>query len=323
LQVATALLFVAFLIGATLQARRLAVAGAAATLYTAKHAHAAGDAGAGKEVFANQCASCHTTVPGKHGFGPSLAAVLGRKSGSEAGYKYSDAMANAGLTWDAATLDQFLAASTTKVPGTAMAVSLTDAKARADVIAYLTTLGAAPAASAASAATAKPAAPLGHGPTNDELARAAADKQNWLYASKDYTGQRYVDLKQITPANAGRLRAVCIYRSNTAGATQTNPLVYQGIMYFTIDQATVAIDAATCRERWTYTWNMKDGALSKANRGVTRRHASTAAAAYGRRSPWTRRRACSICRSAIPRRTSTATRVPVPTCTPIPRWRSM
>ncbi len=39
-------------------------------------------------------------------------------------------------------------------------------------------------------------------------------------------------------------------------------------MYFTVDEATVAIDATTCRERWSHTWNLKDGALSKANRGV-------------------------------------------------------
>jgi cytochrome c2 len=48
-------------------------------------AHAAGDAAAGKTVFANQCASCHTTEVGKNGFGPSLAAVLGRKAGGLAG----------------------------------------------------------------------------------------------------------------------------------------------------------------------------------------------------------------------------------------------
>jgi alcohol dehydrogenase (cytochrome c) len=45
--------------------------------------------------------------------------------------------------------------------------------------------------------------------------------------------------------------------TNTAGATQTNPLVYKGVMYLTIDKATVAIDAATCRERWTYNWKGK------------------------------------------------------------------
>jgi alcohol dehydrogenase (cytochrome c) len=227
--------------------------------------HADGDAAAGKTVFENQCASCHTIEVGKNGFGPSLAGVTGRKAGSLAGYKYTDAMAHSGLTWDAPTLDSFLASTTVKVPGTAMSVSLGDPAARANVIAYLATIGGASNVEA----TPKPVnTPLGHGPTSDELLHAAADQQNWLYASKDYAGQRYVDLHQITVANAPQLRAQCIYRSNTAGATQTSPLVYNGTMYFTIDQTTVAIDAATCRERWTYAWELKDTPLSKTNRGV-------------------------------------------------------
>jgi alcohol dehydrogenase (cytochrome c) len=112
------------------------------------------------------------------------------------------------------------------------------------------------------------AALLTQGPTQDELLHAAQDKQNWLYASKDYSGQRFVDLRQITPQNARQLRATCIYRSNVAGATQTNPLVYKGVMYLTIDKAIVAIDATTCREHWTYNWEPKGGVLSPANRGV-------------------------------------------------------
>src|SRR5690242_18031070 len=71
-------------------------------------AHAEGDAAAGKTVFANHCASCHTIEVGKNGFGPSLAAVFGRKAGTLPGYKYSPAMANSGLTWDEKTLDVFL-----------------------------------------------------------------------------------------------------------------------------------------------------------------------------------------------------------------------
>jgi hypothetical protein len=30
--------------------------------------------------------------------------------------------------------------------------------------------------------------------------------------------------------------------------------VYDGVMYLTFGRATVAIDATTCRERWTYNW---------------------------------------------------------------------
>jgi alcohol dehydrogenase (cytochrome c) len=137
------------------------------------------------------------------------------------------------------------------------------------VIAYLETLGRAAATASASPATAAVAGtPSTQGPTQAELLRAAQDKQSWLYASKDYTGQRFVDLRQITPANAKQLRAACIYRSDTAGSTQTNPLVYKGVMYLTIDKAIVAIDAATCRERWTYNWEQKGAVLSPTNRGV-------------------------------------------------------
>jgi alcohol dehydrogenase (cytochrome c) len=225
---------------------------------------AGGDPVAGKTVFATQCSSCHTVAVGKNGFGPSLAAVIGRKSGTLPGFTYSPAMAEAGLVWDDKTLDEFLTASTQKVSGTSMQVALSNATDRANVIAYLATLG---RASAAVAATAENTV-LAEGPTQDELLRAARDNRNWLYSSKDYSGQRFVDLRQITPKNAGQLRAVCIIRANSAGATQTNPLVYKGVMYVTVDKAIVAIDAVTCRERWTYIWEQKGHALSATNRGV-------------------------------------------------------
>lgn len=204
---------------------------------------------------------------GKSGFGPSLAGVLGRRSGALADYKYSTAIANAGLVWDAPTLDAFLMSSTKKIPGTAMSVSITDAAARVNVIAYLATLGAAPTAGSSTAVPRALAAP-GRGPTGKELLDAAADPQNWLYASKDYQGQRYVTSIQITPANAARLRPVCIFRSDNVVSMQSSPLVYQGTMYLTMNEVTAAIDAATCRPRWTYTGALKDGALSKVNRGV-------------------------------------------------------
>src|SRR5262249_55131836 len=119
------------------------------TLLSSTHAFAAGDAVAGKTAFENQCASCHSTEPGKQGFGTSLAAVMGRRSGTLPGIDNdTPAMVNAHLTWDAATLDAFLTSSTKKVPGTSMPVELPNATTRADVIAYLGTLGQAAAAPA-------------------------------------------------------------------------------------------------------------------------------------------------------------------------------
>jgi nitrite reductase (NO-forming) len=41
-------------------------------------------------------------------WGPSLAGIVGRKSGAEPNFNYSPAMKQAALTWDAATLDAYL-----------------------------------------------------------------------------------------------------------------------------------------------------------------------------------------------------------------------
>jgi cytochrome c2 len=97
-------------------------------------------AGAVPVAFA-QCHACHSVESGKNGVGPSLAGVFGRKAGSAPGYAYSDANKNSGLTWDEATLDEYLTAPMKKVPGTKMVFAgLTDAAKRKDVIEYLKTL---------------------------------------------------------------------------------------------------------------------------------------------------------------------------------------
>jgi len=100
----------------------------------------AGDAAAGEKVFA-QCNACHTKEAGKNRIGPSLFGIVGRKSATIETFQYSDAMKKAGLTWDAANLDKYLADPKATVPGNKMTFAgLSDATKRADVIAYLATL---------------------------------------------------------------------------------------------------------------------------------------------------------------------------------------
>jgi cytochrome c len=102
-------------------------------------ARAAGDPTEGQQVFA-RCATCHSTTPGENKIGPSLAGVVGRKSGTELGYDYSPALKAANITWDEHTLDQFLANPQGDVQGTKMFINVPSAMERANVIAYLQTL---------------------------------------------------------------------------------------------------------------------------------------------------------------------------------------
>lgn len=116
------------------------VAGLAASALTGgtAFAQAKGDPVAGKKIFM-RCVACHAVQPGAGiKMGPNLAGVVGRKSGSAAGFKYSAAMQKAKLTWNDATLDKWLTRPAALVPGTSMAFAgLPNATDRANVIAYL------------------------------------------------------------------------------------------------------------------------------------------------------------------------------------------
>src|SRR5258708_22242846 len=66
------------------------------------------DVAAGQAVFKRTCAICHTVEAGKNKIGPSLAGVVRRQSGSLEGFKYSDAMKKAHITWSSDTLHKYL-----------------------------------------------------------------------------------------------------------------------------------------------------------------------------------------------------------------------
>lgn len=104
-------------------------------------AFAAGDPAAGKSVFQSTCSICHSVQPGQNKIGPGLFGIVGRKTGSVPGYTYSPQNQAANLTWDPATLDKYLEAPRTMIPGTKMTYAgLKDPQKRADLIAYLATL---------------------------------------------------------------------------------------------------------------------------------------------------------------------------------------
>jgi cytochrome c len=98
------------------------------------------DAAAGAKVFL-KCKVCHQIGENaKNSVGPSLTGVVGRKAGTFPGYSYSSANKNSGLTWDEATLTEYLKNPKAKVPGTKMTFpGLTSDEDIKNVIAYLKT----------------------------------------------------------------------------------------------------------------------------------------------------------------------------------------
>jgi cytochrome c len=95
----------------------------------------------GKAVFRQTCGICHDAAPDRNRVGPSLFGVVGRKTGSVPGFRYSDANKNSHLSWDPVTLDRYLEDPRGVIPGTLMSFpGLKDAQKRHDVIAYLETL---------------------------------------------------------------------------------------------------------------------------------------------------------------------------------------
>jgi cytochrome c len=94
-----------------------------------------GDPARGEQLY-SRCQGCHSIDVDR--VGPRHAGLLGRKAGSLSDYNYSAAMRSAGVVWDERTLDRFLAAPRTFIPGTRMPFAgIADAQERADLIAWL------------------------------------------------------------------------------------------------------------------------------------------------------------------------------------------
>jgi cytochrome c len=89
----------------------------------------------GKEFFEKRCSGCHALDKEKEG--PRLRGVYGRTSGTVASFQYSNALKAAHITWDATSLDKWLADPEKLVPDSDMAFQLVRAEERTDIIAYL------------------------------------------------------------------------------------------------------------------------------------------------------------------------------------------
>ena len=96
----------------------------------------------GETLFKRQCAVCHNAAAGAaNKVGPNLWGLLGRKSGTIEGFKYSEANKNSGIVWSPETLDPYLENPRKEIPNTTMAfVGIRKPEDRKAMIEYLATL---------------------------------------------------------------------------------------------------------------------------------------------------------------------------------------
>ncbi len=134
------------------------------------------DPAKGAEVF-KKCASCHVaTAGGANGIGPGLYGVLGKPHAVHPGFAYSDALKGKPGNWDFASMNEWLHSPKAYAPGTKMSFAgLSKNEDRANVIAYLNTLGSNLPVPAAPAAGAAPAADAAAGNAAEGNATAPAD----------------------------------------------------------------------------------------------------------------------------------------------------
>jgi len=105
------------------------------------HRAQAADLERGRDVFATECAECHSVREGKNKKGPTLFAIVGRRAGSVAEAAYSDPLKASGITWTPERIDAYVANPRKVVPGGKMKYDgLAGSAERGDLLAYLATL---------------------------------------------------------------------------------------------------------------------------------------------------------------------------------------
>lgn len=91
---------------------------------------------------------------------------------------------------------------------------------------------------------------LSMGLTAAACAQSAA-AGDWPEYNRTVAGGRFSPLRQIRSSNVAHLALQCSYELPEVGSFQTGPIVVDGTMYFTTDLNSYAVDARSCRLKWS------------------------------------------------------------------------
>jgi cytochrome c len=104
---------------------------------------AAADVANGAQKAAARCGTCHTfDQGGADGQGPNLYAIMGAQMGAKPGFGYSQALTGKGEPWSWEAMNEWILSPRGYMSGTSMSFAgLKNNEERADIVAYLNTLG--------------------------------------------------------------------------------------------------------------------------------------------------------------------------------------
>jgi PQQ-dependent dehydrogenase (methanol/ethanol family) len=107
-----------------------------------------------------------------------------------------------------------------------------------------------------------------HSPSFAVDAMADDAQDEWPSYNHRLSGVRYSELAQINAGNVNRLEEVCRVELAAGGSMSSGPVLAEGVMYVTTNNATVALDPTTCAIKWKTQYVPEDPIVVPNNRGV-------------------------------------------------------
>lgn len=89
-----------------------------------------------------------------------------------------------------------------------------------------------------------------------------------------YNNQRYSPLKQINTGNAAQLRPTWAYSLNNPQSQESQPIVFEGVMYITTHNTTVALNPLTGKQIWKQEIELPQDVFKMACCGILNRGAA-------------------------------------------------
>jgi len=206
----------------------------------------------GKQIFQNQCSSCHGTDGNGGEHGPSILARLGNSNAQELNDFLKTGAPARGMppfgalpAPDLAALVTFARTLAPPVTQTRLKVTTTDGKSLEGVAVGRTGRELQLRSDDERIHLLRRA--------GEEKFREVTSQTDWPNFNGQFSGNRYSASTLINKANVGRLISKWVFPVPNGGLLQGTPIVVEGVMYVPATNTVIALDAGTGARLWSFT----------------------------------------------------------------------